>query len=169
VLIGYSLGGLVALEMARRLYSSGEKIALLAMIDAYPHMRFLSLAQRARLFARRVRRGLHSIRDFKASAAYQAPAGSSLTPTMQRVRDAAYLALTRYQPRTYSGEVKFVRAAFTSSFPRNAAAVWAPLIEKFEVETVPGDHVGMIATHYQELASVLSRHLNEALPDSQKL
>lgn len=165
LLIGYSLGGLVALEMAHRLQSSGEEIALLAMIDAYPHMRCLSFAQRARLFARRVRRGLHSVGDFKASAAYQAPPGLSLTPAMQRVRDSAYLALTRYQPRAYRGKVKFVRAAIISSFPRNAASVWAPLTQKFEVETVPGDHVGMIATHYVEVGSVLSRYLNEALAD----
>ena len=49
VLAGYSLGGLVVLEMAQRLSANGEKVALLAMLDAYPHIRYLSLGQRARL------------------------------------------------------------------------------------------------------------------------
>ena len=75
---------------------------------------------------------------------------------MQRVRDSAYLALTRYRPQFYRGEIKFVRAAVRSAFPADAAAVWAPLAEKIEVATVPGDHLGIIATHYENLASVLS-------------
>ena len=51
-LIGYSLGGLVTFEMAQRLTKSGEKVALLAMLESYPHPRFLSLSERVRLGAR---------------------------------------------------------------------------------------------------------------------
>jgi len=162
VLAGYSLGGLVVLEMAQRLSANGEKVALLVMLDAYPHIRYLSLGQRARLIARQARRGLRSLGNLSGSAPYQPPAGVSLTPAMQRVRDSAYLALTRYRPRFYPGKIKFVRAEISSAFPDDAAAVWAPLAEKLEVETVPGDHLGMIATHYENLASVLSRYLEEA-------
>jgi acetoacetyl-CoA synthetase len=162
VLIGYSLGGLIALEMAQRLRIRGEKVALLTMLDAYPYIHFLSLAQRVRLFARQFKRGLHSLGDFKSGAAYKPPSGIPLTPAMQRTRDAAFMALTSYRPRPYEGNVKFVRAAIPSAFPSNAAAVWRPFIAKLQVETVPGDHLGIIATHYETLASVLSRHLAEA-------
>lgn len=162
VLVGYSLGGLVVLEMAQRLLAHGEKVALLALLDAYPHIRYLSLGQRVRLIARQGRRGLHSLGNLSGSAPYQPPAGVSLTPAMQRVRDSAYLALTRYRPRFYPGKIKFVRAEISSAFPDNARAVWAPLAEEFEVDTVPGDHLGMIATHYESLASLLSRYLYEA-------
>jgi acetoacetyl-CoA synthetase len=162
VLIGYSLGGLVALEMAQRLSANGEKIALLAMLDAYPHMRYLSLGQRTRLIARQAKRGLHALGDLTGSASYQPPAGVSFTPAMQRVRDSGYLALTRYRPRFYSGKIKFVRAGIVSGFPDNPAAVWAHLADKFEVDTVPGDHLGIITTHYEDLASVLSRYLADA-------
>jgi len=82
-----------------------------------------------------------------------------LTPAMQRVRESAYLALTRYRPRFYAGKIKFVRAEISSAFPDDAVAVWGKLAEEFEVETVPGDHLGMIATHFESLASVLSRYL----------
>jgi thioesterase domain-containing protein len=85
---------------------------------------------------------------------------------MQRVRDSAHLALTRYRPRSYPGKINFLRAAISSGFPEDATAVWAPLAEEFEVETVPGDHLGMIATHYEELASLLSRHLQEAFAET---
>lgn len=161
-LVGYSLGGLVVLEMAQRLLANREKIALLAMLDAYPHIRYLSLAQRIRLIARQARRGLHSLANLRGSAPYQTPDGASLTPAMQRVRESAYLALTRYRPRFYPGKIKFVQAEICSTFPDDASAVWGNLAEEFEVETVPGDHLGMIATHYEELASVLSRYLREA-------
>lgn len=162
ILIGYSLGGLVALEMAHRLSADGEKIALLAMLDAYPHLRYLSLGQRMRLAARQAGQGLHILGRFNGNTPYQPPAGVSLTPAMQRVRDSSYLALTRYRPRFYPGKIKFVRAAVRSGFPNDAAAVWGPLAAEVEVETMPGDHLEMIATHYEELASVLSRYLEEA-------
>jgi thioesterase domain-containing protein len=162
VLVGYSLGGLVVLEMAQRLLAHGEKIALLAMLDAYPHIRYLSLGQRVRLIARQWRRGLHPLGNLSRSAPYQPSAGVSLTSAMQRVRDSAYLAWTRYRPRFYPGKIKFVRAEISSAFPDNATAVWARLAEEFDVETMPGDHLGMIANHYESLASLLSRYLYEA-------
>jgi thioesterase domain-containing protein/aryl carrier-like protein len=162
LLIGYSLGGLVALEMAQLLTAMGEKVALLAMIDAYPHMSHISLGQRLRIRARQARRGLQFVGDLGGSASYKPPADVSFSPTMQRVRNSAYLALTRYQPRLYRGKVKFVRAAVSSVFPHDAAAVWTKFATDFEVETVPGDHLGVITTHYQSLGNVLSRYLEEA-------
>jgi thioesterase domain-containing protein/acyl carrier protein len=164
VLIGYSLGGLVALEMAQRLTANGEKVALLAMLDAYPHLRYLPLEQRIRLVARQATRGLRMRANSGESAPYQPPAGVLLTPAMQRMRDSAYLALTRYRPRFYRGRINFVRAEISSGFPADAAAVWAPLAEKIEVETVPGDHLGMITTYYEELAAVLSGYLEKLGP-----
>ncbi len=62
IMIGYSLGGLATLEMARRLSSNGETVALLAMVDSYPHSSQLALEQRLRLLARRAKRRMSSIR-----------------------------------------------------------------------------------------------------------
>lgn len=164
-LIGYSLGGLVTLEMAQRLTLAGEKIALLVMIDAYPNMRFLSLGQQIRLAARQVARVL-SFGHFGVGDLYQPPIEISLTSAVKRVREAAFLALRSYQPRFYPGRIKFIRAAVPSKFPADAAAVWRPLAREIEVQTVPGDHLGMIATHYDSLASVLSRYLREAFAET---
>jgi len=80
----------------------------------------------------------------------------------QRMREADCLALRGYHPRFFRGTIRFVKAEISSDFPEKPAAVWSHLAEKFEVETVPGDHVGMIATHFEKLASVLSRYLAEA-------
>ena len=91
---------------------------------------------------------------------------SRVQNAMQRMRASAYAALARYRPRFYHGEIKFVRAEISTRFPADAAAVWAPLAEKIEVTTVPGDHLGIIATHYESLASVLSCFLAKAFSDS---
>jgi thioesterase domain-containing protein/acyl carrier protein len=164
-LIGYSLGGLVAYEMARRLTANREKVGLLAMLDAYPHMRYLSLAQRLRLIARQAKRGLDFFEFLSGSASYQPPQGVSFSPVMQRVRDSAYLALTRYQPQPYDGKINFVRAAIKSGFPKDPRVIWAGLVRQFEVETVPGDHLGIITTHYGKLAAVLSQLLQGGFAD----
>ena len=181
LLAGYSLGGLVTLEMAQRLISNGEKVALLAMLDSYPDIRYLSLAQRAQLVARLatqrattamklpVGEALSLIvrpsrrRATAPKVSYQPPVDVSLSPAMQRARECAYLALTRYKPRFYPGKIKFVRAEISTDFPADPAAVWAHLAAKFDVETVPGDHLGIMSTHYEKLASALSRYVEEAL------
>jgi hypothetical protein len=87
----------------------------------------------------------------------------SLSPAVQRARECAYLALSRYAPRFYPGKIKFVRAEIPTDFPADPAAVWANLAAGFDVETVPGDHLGIMSTHYEKLASALSRYVEEAL------
>ena len=181
VLVGFSLGGLVTLEMAQRLVASGEKVALLAMLDSYPHVSFLSLAQRTRLKLRQAWRRVAAVgtspsrdalsrlfrpsrrRRLSSAASYQLPQEVSLSPAQQHVRDSAYRALTRYQPRFYPGKIHFVRAEIPTYWPADPAAVWSQLAEEFVVDTIPGDHLGIMTTHFEELAAMLSRYLSEAL------
>jgi thioesterase domain-containing protein len=181
LLAGYSLGGLVTLEMAQRLTADDEKVALLAMLDSYPDIRYLSLAQRSRLMTRlATRRATNAMklpvgealsliirpaqrRSLTPRVSYQLPVDVSLSPAMQRARECSYLALTRYKPRFYPGNIKFVRAEAPTDFPADPAAVWAHLAAKFEVETVPGDHLGIMSTYYEKLASTISRYVEEAL------
>ena len=186
-LVGYSLGGLVTLEMAQRLLQDGEKVALLAMLETYPHPRFLSFGQRVRLAARVARHRVRTLSrlPFRDAVSYimlpskrkfyfaknanghgnarsELPNGGAVSPTMQRARDSAFLALTRYRPSQYPGEIKFVRAEIPTDFPDDPVAVWARLAEKLEFDTVPGDHLGIVGTYYASLGSVLSKYLREA-------
>jgi thioesterase domain-containing protein/acyl carrier protein len=163
LLIGFSLGGLVALEMAQQLIAQGEKIALLAMLDSYPHVSHLSLAQRARLTTRQaLRRVAGKLEWLGVSPPFQTVLEVSSSPSLQHFRDSAYLALERYQPRFYPGKINFVRAAIPTDFPADPAAVWSHLAQAFELQTVPGDHVGIVTTHFDSLASVISDYLREA-------
>ncbi|HXY07782.1 MAG TPA: thioesterase domain-containing protein [Terriglobales bacterium] len=160
LLIGFSLGGLVTLEMAQQLTAEGEKVSLLAMLDSYPHISRLSPGQRTRLVVQQIRYRLARKRLVNGNHS----TSDRLSPTMQLFRERARLALGRYQPRFYPGTIRFVRAADPTDFPSDPVAVWGHLAKEFLVETVPGDHLGIMTTHYEELANALSRYLSEALP-----
>jgi hypothetical protein len=77
------------------------------------------------------------------------------------MRDSGYRALKSYRPRFYAGKIKFVRAAICLRFPDDPESIWGELAETFDVETVPGDHTGIITNHYETLSAVLSRYLQE--------
>ena len=157
-LIGHSLGGLIMLEVARWLRASGENVALLSLVDAYPAMRYLKLGSRVRLIVQLATRRASTMMN----QSIRANSGKQLAPTMQRVLGASFVALKEYRPHFYQGEIKFVRAAITTVFPDDPAAVWSKLAKKVEVETSAGDHHGMLATEFASLAAVLSRYLSGA-------
>jgi thioesterase domain-containing protein len=166
--IGYSLGGLIALEIAQLLTRTKQKVGLLAMVDSYPHRRHLSLHQRARLLAQLAVRRVSSL--FKAGVRDRDKTTLDATRDMepflsvgQRIRASEYLAWKKYRPRFYDGKITFVQARIASHFPDDPAAVWRHLAREFELETVPADHVEILTTHAESLASVLSFHLTKAL------
>lgn len=175
LLIGYSLGGFVALEIAQRLVVAGEKVALLALLDSYPEKNNLSLAQHMLLSFRRTKRHAKAMIESALTRArsqanensdgnefQREPSNVSTDTVTQRMRDADYVAWRRYHPQYYPGRIKFVKAGISTCFPDNPTAVWAHLAEEFEVETTPGDHVGMVTTHCEDLGSVLSACLRES-------
>jgi len=152
-LIGYSLGGVVAFEMAQRLSASGEDVALLAMIDSYPHTEPPTLWKRIRLIAIQLRYRVSDLMRSSINRTVDVP----LSRVKERARLSDFLAWTRYRPSFYHGKITFVRAE-SSRYP-DPGATWSPLASGLEVETVLGDHHGILRMHYKILASVLSRHL----------
>ncbi len=166
-LIGYSLGGLVTLEIAHRLRMTDENVALLAMIDSYPDRRQLSFIQRAGLAPRlawlRLARGMQKKAPIPPGGSNATLAKEKYSMTMERWKEAQYRALRNYRPRFYEGKVNFIRAAVPTYFPSDPAPVWRLWVRDLEIETVSGDHVGMIATHIDDLAPVLSRWVRQAL------
>jgi thioesterase domain-containing protein/acyl carrier protein len=186
LLVGFSFGGLITLEMARLLSKNGEKVALLVLLETYPHSRYLPIGQRVRLIVglakhhastvmrlplrealsyifRPSERLSHFSRDVSGRVRKRPSIDLWFTPAMQRVRAGAYRALENYRPHFYTGKIKFVGAKIPSEFPNDPAAVWARLASEFEVETVPGDHLGILTTHFESVAAVLSRYLEEAI------
>jgi acetoacetyl-CoA synthetase len=174
ILIGYSFGGLVALEMAQRLSESGKHIALLVLVDTYPHPRYFPLGQRLWLTAKKTRDHLSNKIPIRASSAPRIrglehpgalspePSRLSFAQTTVRVKESDFLAMERYRPRFYPGKIRFVRPEGNSYLPNDPTAVWKKLATELEVEAVPGDHVGMVETQFESLAAVLTRYVEEA-------
>jgi acetoacetyl-CoA synthetase len=187
ILIGYSFGGLVALEMAQRLSQQGKKVGLLVLVDAYPHPRQMAARQRLSLSLQRAKRQMSEIRNRpmlsaisyfitgvkhrlhitdSRTSAIQLPHALrlSLAQTTLQVKAKAYVALERYRPRPYNGKVKFVKSESDTYFPGDPVPVWAKLASEINVETVPGSHLDMVTTDFESLAALLTRSLREALP-----
>jgi acetoacetyl-CoA synthetase len=174
-LIGYSFGGLVALEMSRCLLADGDKVALLALLDTYPHRRHLPLAQRLPLTLRRTKSHVHKIKQMPYGGALsycvrglhrrlhflglQTRFPADTRPNLC-IEDRNYIAFREYRPQFYPGKIKFVRAEGNFFDPMK---VWGGLVAQIDVETVPGDHLEILDRRYQNLSPLLSRYLEQAL------
>ena len=184
ILFGYSFGGLVALEMAQRL--SG-RVALLVMLDTYPHPRYLPRDHRMRLFGQRVRHHVRAMRQLPLPDAFSyfahgfkyklqlagALNDSGHNPEIPNlscaqatawVNEYAYRAYRNYRPRFYRGKINLVTAEKQSFFPGNPATVWGHLAAELEVERIPGDHLNIVTTEFEGLASVLTRYIQQVTP-----
>jgi thioesterase domain-containing protein len=184
ILIGYSFGGLVTLEMAQRLSKAGENVALLALIDAYPDPHFLPMGQRLWLRARRINRHISEMKKMRPRRAIsyfvrglENRLGTTLIPnrgrplpekarlslerTILHVKERAYVALRHYRPQFYAGKIKFVGAENNSYFPSNPISVWSKLADELEVEIVPGGHLDIVTTRFEGLADVLARYVSD--------
>jgi acetoacetyl-CoA synthetase len=172
ILIGYSLGGLVALEMAQRLSDAGEKTALLFFLEAYPHRRYLPLGHNSKYYLRRLvwlffralrRYGLKLPNPYRSEAdRVDGPeGGKKFARVIKRAASAAMVSWKCYRPRYYKGTINFVTRTKKEMYPTNPTAAWSPLADELIVDTVHGGHLGMVAVHFKELAAVLSRYLRE--------
>jgi thioesterase domain-containing protein len=163
LLCGYSLGGLIALEMARQFIRSGETVALLSMIDSYPHPTSLAPLERLRLRVQQTLRRAHRVMSTSESGlsdAEQSQAASEQVcgPAIRGVAKAAIRAWESYRPSPYAGKVRFLAAGVATTFP-NPALAWKGLIDELAIETVPGNHHELLQANASLLAAALSRYL----------
>jgi acetoacetyl-CoA synthetase len=159
-LVGYSFGGLIALEMAQRLQKQGQDVARLVMIDSYPHRRRLPAGPRILLTLRLAY--LRFRRMFRPAAQHPPAEAEPLTPLLtasELARKRTYVALRFYRPRPYRGTIYFVRPMIPTHFPPSPIPVWARLASHISVDTMPGTHLAMNRANTDLLASHLSRIL----------
>lgn len=170
-LIGYSAGGLVALELANRLKQSGQKVPLLVMIDSFLP---LSALPRHRVLGVKLRREAHrlgvsvrrptNVRKHSEEQAGEVPGGQPIAgESLRHYHDAERRALESYRGHSYDGSARFIRAEDSWTFPLDPEKVWARLIPGLTVESTPGDHRGLITTNCDELAMLVTRYMDETL------
>jgi thioesterase domain-containing protein len=173
LLVGYSLGGLIMLEIARLLMDINKEVPLLVMVDTYPHMGRLAAGQQIRLLARLSRHRFSSMLRMKSSLRDNQSgcpneyADRTLAVAASRVRVAQLNAWKKYRPRFYNGKITFIKADTVTYFPADPVAIWRRLVKDLEVKSVPGDHLGILLAHSQHLATALSCHLTDTLDRSE--
>ncbi|HEY1637927.1 MAG TPA: alpha/beta fold hydrolase [Rhizomicrobium sp.] len=188
-LCGYSFGGVIAVEVARRLRNAGEEIGLLFLIDAYAHPvtwpRITLLRVQLRKAANRL---LSSLRSPPSAAAVIRLLKAALTPARNTVsadkraakrtwllnkrpdlplpllqtRLASDVALSQYRPAYYPGEVVFLKARYPDpDFPRDPKRVWRSLVGGLKVHVSSGSHMTIVSEHAPGVADRINESIRE--------
>jgi acetoacetyl-CoA synthetase len=174
-LCGFSFGGLVAYEMARRLVAEGECVELLALIDTDIYPRHLPWAEwcaycssRLSLFARNLafspRRALAAevkgignaiVLRLGLGPRWENPGLALLPPLIRRARRACEQAFADYRPRSYPGAVTYFRASERNPRMCDPLGVWRRMAD-LEVMPLDGGHVDLVQPPYvTDLAEAL--------------
>jgi thioesterase domain-containing protein len=187
-LAGYSFGGVVMFETARRLTAKGERVAFLGMIESYPYRDFLSGGQKLRIRGQLLKRHatilsripmrekivyLKNGTEREAYTSWDDRGNPGRRPPNVKFADAdrrrqgEELALKSYKPEFFDGKVYFVRAEDgIASFPASPRGAWGPWVREIATDVTPGDHFRILSHEYKGLAAILSRRLNEALSET---
>jgi acetoacetyl-CoA synthetase len=188
VLAGYSFGGVVMFETARRLMEKGERVAFLGMIESYPYRDFLPGGQKLRIRGQLLKRHatilsriplrekmvyLKNGTEREAYTSWDDQGNPGRRPPNVKFADAdrrrqgEELALKSYEPQFFDGKVYFVRAEDgIASFPASPRGAWGPWVHEIVTDVTPGDHFRILSHEYKGLAAILSRRLNEALRET---
>ncbi|HKV09763.1 MAG TPA: amino acid adenylation domain-containing protein [Thermoanaerobaculia bacterium] len=163
-LAGWSLGGVVAFEMARQLEARGEKAALVAMIDVAPPGFWRREAGPGNLLAR-------FAHDLQGLGGPDLPASlEGATPEVRELHAmfvANHGALAAYEPRPYGGRLILIRAEATAAAHEGEGfEAWQDLAGAgAEIHVLPGDHYSLLRPPaVSALSGQLERSLRQALP-----
>jgi len=164
-LCGHSFGGIIALEVARKLQEEGEKIQFLAMFDSFAPGYKDSLS--------RIKRIVYHLRNLKQSgwtylkqkivnytirAAISTNIGNDLVCGIGNFRgELRDRAFKNYFPETYQGEVILCRARDRSGVDSKLSDLgWGKFIQKLAVHEISGDHYEILNHgHVEGLANIV--------------
>jgi amino acid adenylation domain-containing protein len=182
---GWSMGGLAAYEMARRLHQRGQQVVLLALLDtavpkadatpktdlfhlliAFTDRLGLRLSKRRLVRTpppRRLARVLHLAKNKGLVAA-----DMTLTELRQQLLlyRAHLLAAVQYRPLPYQGQITLFRSAEAQAKHHSDARLgWEKLAAAVEVHLTPGTHFSMLREpHVRTLAQMLKTSLPAVVP-----
>ena len=188
-LLGHSLGGVIAYEVAQQLIASGEQVAYLCMLDSYTPkankgLKEMDEAEIVKLILRdETKLSVRNLRKLSADELYQLcsdhAAGFISSDHVKRgikVVSGLIKAYKSYEPNPYAGRVtlirpsaymsttqKMVRAAVT--FSSGVTLGWEKLIkeEQLQVIETSGEHYTMLmADNVKEIAAKIVQDIADA-------
>jgi thioesterase domain-containing protein len=177
ILMGWSFGGMVALQMAHELKTQGEQVAFLGLLDTYtqellPDQPMLS--QKVVIEDKTLSISLGELRGLpieqQAVLICEQVKTANLIPShierLLRVQSSNYEAMCNYSPPTYPGTSVLFRAEKgVLSFSQDVSALeptlgWAEAIANIELHTIPDYHEYMV---YQPNVSILAQKLKDCI------
>jgi len=169
-LLGYSSGGAVVVEIARRLINAGESVDFVGLIDthsAWACLRWYErLAQAIRLplrWPRALTVDLAlTLRNFKQRLGIE-PTLIAQNRRAVRVIRASRRALKSYRPEPYPGALVYFKASIPSALQFDATLLWSRLTRNLLVHRLPGHHYELLNNRVVELARLVTASLP---PDS---
>jgi acetoacetyl-CoA synthetase len=183
---GYSLGGLVALEMARLLASGGEEIRPILLFDTHLHEKYWPILYWLQMLAGRLRIQLKRMSQIplrevwpfvsveitmlvrhliqRHRGGFAAPNNLyGLPPLVKRMREIGNTVAGNYQPRFLDQEVHLFKAEQGFYQGLDPIKIWSRYVRVISVEVVPGDHgTILLAAHREAMADAISRYLENA-------
>jgi len=179
---GWSMGGMIALEMAQQLATEGEQTDLVVMLDSYlPDRdrisRGMDDAQIMRWISARLGFSLEDMESLpsdeqwefvleQARAARLVPAevGVAQLRGLAQVCKSHLESLANYVPQRYAERIVVLRAAGGVEPSGNAVTEpgWNAVFDNAEIRAIPGGHLSMLRLpHVNVVAEQIARCLQE--------
>ncbi len=171
VLAGYSLGGLVAYEMATRLAAQGTPPRLVILIDSVVSRAHYSLPVLLRVWRRRAQFHWQTVRQAPPSQALRlgaahiphifrdiVPRKSGLVMRQGSVSDAGAAANRAYLPPRYDHPAALLWSQHEAG-QNSLDLVWNSRAPRLYVLPIPGDHASALTTHLPTTAAAFSQAL----------
>lgn len=186
-IIGYSLGGLIALEIAQQLLSAGERIEMLSMLDTYVpehhlplgprlqyqyrnisrHLRMfiaLPFGQRSSYFRQKMLAATNHLRMRTGRMPYCSETSpDSVQEPMRSLRESMRVAMACYHPKAYhGGPIMYIRASKTLPDRGDPLPLWRRLArDGLTVVPVIADHHNLVTGDNAKIvAAVLQQELS---------
>jgi thioesterase domain-containing protein len=179
ILMGWSFGGMVALQMAHDLKTQGEQVAFLGLLDTYtfshlPDEQYISKEVVIELSEETLSISLEALGrlpiEQQAAFICEQAKTTNLIPSdierLLRVQSTNYEAMRNYLPRAYPGKSFLFRAEKgVLSFSQDVSALeptlgWAEAIANIELHIIPGYHEYMLD---QPNVSILAQKLKDCI------
>jgi thioesterase domain-containing protein len=184
---GWSLGGLVAFEMAQRLWARNEHVGLVALVDSYvsaageetessdrrdlyaQFIQYLDLPlsgffEVKEEFCRLTEDGqlTYVLEQIMAADERYMRLGLKRVRHLFRVFEIQTQAARRYAPKSYAGRVALFRAVDTATGHQKSSEIWTTVAAGgLDLHLVPGDHHTILQRpNVEVLADQLRAHLH---------
>ncbi len=159
-LCGYSLGGLVAFEIARQLSESGDEVGFVGLFDTLMSPLRWPLRAWLSVIGRRIGRLPGNLRTAQRDDASLPGLPSALPVRVLRVAASALIASARYRPGYYCGELTLFTPMLREPGLPSLEAIWRKHARTLSIVETRGAHSTMLsAPNADSTAASLTRCL----------